>query len=504
MWCRPWLIDPARSMPLPRTPEIARAALEVIDAHHEIDCFDNDPAFRDRQSARVGEHIKVLRRKIAERGLARAGIRLSDEVAVGALIDAGIITASDLARLTDPAWCSRQESGSVSAGCGNPPSSRYGRLTPEDVGPPGFPCERPGPAVPRAGLPGRGVLASLPRPMRPDTLPGSGSAQPACFRASERPAPTMATRTRVHDSCALSSHAIRLWRAVAGGPAGKRSTMTRNKAQKIATRQRMAETGEPYSVARHVIEDDQVQAEPPEPPTAGPNATARDDRWYARVAEEAGISVAEFKAQEAAARAADLADEAQQRADAAQERADQAQERAEQAQEAAELAQAAADLATEAAELTHSWADEQERERAQQRADQAQLAADRALAAAGLAQEQAEREQELAHRAEETADEAQERAEELAEGSDDEDDEGGPANWPFGDWGWGQAGRESPGHGPGLDWDRLDDLGDRMQARVARLRERFDQAREHAERLIGQAERIVNAAQAEPEHTDQG
>jgi hypothetical protein len=109
MWCRPWLIDPARSMPLPRTPEIARAALEVTDAHHEIECFDNDPAFRDRLSARVGEHIKVLRRKIVERGLVRPGIRLSDEVAVGALIDTGIIAPDDLARLSDPAWCSRQE-----------------------------------------------------------------------------------------------------------------------------------------------------------------------------------------------------------------------------------------------------------------------------------------------------------------------------------------------------------------------------------------------------------
>jgi hypothetical protein len=47
--------------------------------------------------------------RLSERGLVRAGIRLSDEVAVGALIDAGIITADDLARLTDPAWCSRQE-----------------------------------------------------------------------------------------------------------------------------------------------------------------------------------------------------------------------------------------------------------------------------------------------------------------------------------------------------------------------------------------------------------
>jgi len=109
MWCRPWLIDPARSMPLPRTPEIARAALEVTDAHHEIECFDNDPAFRDRLSARVGEHLKVLRRKIAERGLVRPGVRLSDEVAVGVLIDAGTIAADDLTRLGDPAWCSRQE-----------------------------------------------------------------------------------------------------------------------------------------------------------------------------------------------------------------------------------------------------------------------------------------------------------------------------------------------------------------------------------------------------------
>jgi hypothetical protein len=109
LWCRPWLVDAARSSPLPRTPEIARAALQVTDAHHEIECFDTDPAFRDRLSARVGEHLKVLRRKLTERGLVRPGVRLSDEVAVGALIETGIITASDLDRLGDPAWCSRQE-----------------------------------------------------------------------------------------------------------------------------------------------------------------------------------------------------------------------------------------------------------------------------------------------------------------------------------------------------------------------------------------------------------
>jgi hypothetical protein len=109
MWCRPWLIDPAHGTPLPRTPEIARAALEVTEARHELDCFNSDPAFRDRLSARVGEHVKVLRRKIGERGLVRPDIRLSDEVAVGALIEHGIVTPEDLGRLSNPAWISRQE-----------------------------------------------------------------------------------------------------------------------------------------------------------------------------------------------------------------------------------------------------------------------------------------------------------------------------------------------------------------------------------------------------------
>jgi hypothetical protein len=109
MWCRPWLLDPAGTTPLPRTPEIAKAALEVTGAYHELERFDTDPAFRDRLSARVAEHIKVLRRKISDRGLVRADMRLSDEVVVRVLIEHGIITGADLGRLNDPGWCSRQE-----------------------------------------------------------------------------------------------------------------------------------------------------------------------------------------------------------------------------------------------------------------------------------------------------------------------------------------------------------------------------------------------------------
>jgi hypothetical protein len=109
IWCRPWLVDQSASRPLPRTPEIARGALEATGAYHELERFDSDSEFRDVLSARVAEHIKVLRRKIADNGLAGADVRLSDEVVVRILIDHGIITSADLRRLEDPVWRSRQE-----------------------------------------------------------------------------------------------------------------------------------------------------------------------------------------------------------------------------------------------------------------------------------------------------------------------------------------------------------------------------------------------------------
>jgi len=109
MWCRPWLLDPSATTPLPRTPEIAKAALEATGAFHELERFEADPEYRERLSARVAEHLKVLRRKIADRGLTAPAVRLSDEVAVRALIDHGIVTAKDLAMTGDPVWCSRQE-----------------------------------------------------------------------------------------------------------------------------------------------------------------------------------------------------------------------------------------------------------------------------------------------------------------------------------------------------------------------------------------------------------
>ena len=145
MWCRPWLLDPSAASPLPRTPEIARSALEVTGAHHELERFDANPEFRDRLSARVAEHLKVLRRKIADRGLAGADVRLSDEVAVRVLIEHGVVSARDLRLLADPAWCSRQEDLWWTrelrwAGAGAPPPGGWVGPAPEGGGGAGTSC----------------------------------------------------------------------------------------------------------------------------------------------------------------------------------------------------------------------------------------------------------------------------------------------------------------------------------------------------------------------------
>lgn len=50
-----------------------------------------------------------MRQKITERGLARPGVRLSDEVVAGILLEHAVITPADLARLEDSRWRTHQE-----------------------------------------------------------------------------------------------------------------------------------------------------------------------------------------------------------------------------------------------------------------------------------------------------------------------------------------------------------------------------------------------------------
>src|SRR5580704_16548347 len=97
------------------------------------------------------------------------------------------------------------------------------------------------------------VFPSLLPPRRLGTLPARGSAPPARFRASDRPAPAWrrgqgsTTRGRF-SSCCFTMAGRR------GPTRREENIMTENKAQKSAIRQRMAATGEPYSVARHEVE----------------------------------------------------------------------------------------------------------------------------------------------------------------------------------------------------------------------------------------------------------
>src|SRR4249920_2881982 len=89
--------------------------------------------------------------------------------------------------------------------------------------------------------------------------------------------------------------------------------MTQDKARKAATRQRMAETGEPYSVARHAVQNEAAGAPDAADEAGGPSYLEQ---------------------------ARDLADRARRRADEAQEAADQALQRAERAEEAASMTDA--------------------------------------------------------------------------------------------------------------------------------------------------------------------
>src|ERR1700678_3863703 len=116
--------------------------------------------------------------------------------------------------------------------------------------------------------------------------------------------------------------------------------MTSDKARKLATRRRMAETGEPYSLARRAAEGGETAGQPDEPEET-------PEQRYLREAQDAGVPAADLDALRAAFEAGDGARQLRWAAQAARIRADEAEKLAEQAEERAELAQEAADLAQE-------------------------------------------------------------------------------------------------------------------------------------------------------------
>jgi hypothetical protein len=267
--------------------------------------------------------------------------------------------------------------------------------------------------------------------------------------------------------------------------------MTQDKARKSAIRQRMAATGEPYSVASHAVRDTRDAAEEPD-------STPRDDADPGR------------------------AERARRLAERARAVAEQAEIRAERADEAASAAESAADMTQEAADLTREWGSAEEIARAQQRAYEARAAAeqtrDRAEQAIELAGEAAV----AAEQAEEAADRAEELAGAFDEGRDeefgqdvDEDSDEDLA---------GDFSEEPPGRGfrpptpprpprpPHAQHHHREpwsapqqrDPADRLEERVEEFIRRFEFVRERAGRLISAAERIFPAAQTETTHKEPG
>jgi hypothetical protein len=279
--------------------------------------------------------------------------------------------------------------------------------------------------------------------------------------------------------------------------------MTQNKAKKTAARQRMAETGEPYSVARRAVQagqpgsgeagqivvryrlartfelevdeeawakaDNQTRArliaegsgqDSSHPRTTlseliahdldergtGAFAAAADQRWeeeyYADGAASEGISVEEFKARVASGQAQGWA----------QERADEARERAQER-------------------------DDEARERAQERADRAQERAD-------LAQEQAEEARSRAEEAQDLADEARDLADEARELADEAREDGDRAAWERAD----------------RDAERAQEQANRAQARADREQERAERERERAEHEQERADLEQERAGAGPDY----
>jgi hypothetical protein len=204
--------------------------------------------------------------------------------------------------------------------------------------------------------------------------------------------------------------------------------MTQNKVQKAAIRRRMAETGEPYVVARRIVLGEasgagsdvdrlmplEAQDAPGTQEVSGASATGgvqeargaagtaavTPEEQYVLEARAAGVGAEEIesqtvvyrleaaaqRAQEAAERARELADRAEEEAEQTEDRAGRAEEAAEEAEEWAEPAEKRL-LRERAARLQEAW--EQAQLRAEQAEEVAVAAEERAELAADAAEEAA-------------------------------------------------------------------------------------------------------------------
>ena len=268
--------------------------------------------------------------------------------------------------------------------------------------------------------------------------------------------------------------------------------MTQDKAKKTAARQRMAETGEPYSVARRAVQAGQPVAGEAgqivvryrlahtfELEVDGEAWASADNQTRARLIVERagqgspdpGATLAELIAHDLDERGADAFAAAADRAgEAAADRGGEEEYYADGA--ASEGITVAEFKAREASGQAQEWGWEQvqertgeARERAQERADQAQERADQA--------------QEQADEAEERADEARSDADEAREVADDTGDDGDRAAW-----------------------ERAERKASRARQDADRAQARADHEQERAEREQGRADHEQERADHEQERAD--
>jgi len=275
--------------------------------------------------------------------------------------------------------------------------------------------------------------------------------------------------------------------------------MTQDKAKKTAARQRMAETGEPYSVARRAVQAGQPVAGEAgqivvryrlahtfELEVDGEAWASADNQTRARLIVERagqgspdpGATLAELIAHDLDERGADAFAAAADRAGEAA--ADRGWEEEYYADGAASEGITVEEFkAREASGQAQEWGWEQvqertgeARERAQERADQAQERADQA-------QERADQAQEQADEAEERADEARSDADEAREVADDTGDDGDRAAW-----------------------ERAERKASRARQDADRAQARADHEQERAEREQGRADHEQERADHEQERAD--
>jgi hypothetical protein len=104
--CKPKLLA-GPATPVPTVPELTRQILEVTNSWHLLQSFDTDPTARAQLTGRIHEHLKQLRKKLSNRGLAPQGA-LAPPALADVLINNDIIVPAQLALLDDSKWQTAQ------------------------------------------------------------------------------------------------------------------------------------------------------------------------------------------------------------------------------------------------------------------------------------------------------------------------------------------------------------------------------------------------------------